>query len=324
MSYFFQSLFMQEEEEEESTTKMIDAVVIDRNIINLYREVRPILITGHIQNMGKGQDHCIQGSTVYNGMYTRYAAVFDGHGSDAVINFIRNISLEKMEKIMATNCPVTTMFHYVNDYVKITENFSGATMCLTRIFPTYIEIINSGDSQAIVYKNDQIEFISDTHDASNETDLLRVKKLTQFSHLNHADNIKMIDENTLCVRDAFYIVYDNNTCLICTQCLGHNGITGIKPDKTIIYYGEEDNVRVLLGSDGLFDMIIKEKFNDEYLEEDLLAILDLPGDVILNRATKRWLQEWSVCDLNNIYEKDTHQFEKEDCDDVCVVVVDIF
>jgi len=312
-----------QEEEEKAVKKMIDAVVIDRDIINLCREVRPILISGHVQTMCKGQDHCIQGSTIYNGIYIRYAAIFDGHGSDSVINFIRNISLEKMEKIMATNCPVTTMFHYVNDCVKITENFSGATMCLTRIFPTHIEIINSGDSQAVIYKNDQIVFISETHDALNETDLSRVKKLKQFSHLNHADNIKMIDEHTLCVRDAFYIVYDNNTCLICTQCLGHNGITGIKPDKTSVYYSDEDNVRVLLGSDGLFDMIIKQRYNDGYLEEDLLAIIDLPGDVILNRAVKRWMQEWYVCDLNNISEKDTHQFEKEDCDDVCVVIIDI-
>jgi serine/threonine protein phosphatase PrpC len=139
----------------------------------------------------------------------------------------------------------------------------------------------------------------------------------------HADNIKIIQETTLCIRDAFYIVYDNGNCLICTQCLGHNGITGIKPDKTIIDYTEEDNVRILLGSDGLFDMIIKQQFNDDYLEQDLLAIIDLPGEVILNRAIKRWMQEWRVCDINNISETTIHKFEKQECDDVCVVVIDI-
>ena len=323
MSYFFQSLFMQEEEEIETVTKMIDAVVIDKDIINLYRQLRSVLITEHIQQMGKGQDHCIHGSTVYNGIYIKYAAVFDGHGSSDVINFIRNISTDKMEKIMATECPITTMFHYVNECIKLSDKSSGSTMCVARIFSKHIEIINSGDSQAIVYKNDKIEFISDSHDALNDTDLERVKKMQHFDHLNHADNIKMIDEHTLCVRDAFYIVYDNNTCLICSQCLGHNGITGIKPDKTIINYTEEDNIRVLLGSDGLFDMIIKEKFNDGYLEQDLLDIIDLPGGVILNRAIKRWMQPWSVCDLNNISEKEFHQFEKQDCDDVCLVIIDI-
>ena len=323
MNYFFESLFMQEEEEEiESTTKIIDAVVVDQDLMNLNLN-RDVFITSHIQQMGKGQDYCIQGSTVYNGIYIKYAAVFDGHGSNDVINFIRNISIEKMKKIMATECPVTTMFHYVNECIKLSYQSSGSTMCVARIFPSHIEIINSGDSQAIVYKNNQIVFISETHDALNDTDLERVKKMKHFNHLMHADNIKMVYENTLCSRDSFYVVYDDNTCLICTQCLGHNGITGIHPDKTIIHYTEEDNIRVLLGSDGLFDMTIKQRFNDGYLEQDLLAIIDLPGDAILNRAIKRWMQQWCVCDINNISETKIHKFEKEECDDVCLVIIDI-
>lgn len=97
----------------------------------------------------------------------------------------------------------------------------------------------------------------------------------------------------------------------------------IKPDKTIINYTEEDNVRIILGSDGLFDMIIKQQFNDEYLEKDLLDMINLHGEVILNRAIKRWMQLWCVCDINNISETKIHQFEKQECDDICVVVIDI-
>jgi hypothetical protein len=129
---------MRENEEEVSTTKIIDAVVVDQDLINLNRN---FVITSHIQQMGKGQDHCIHGSTLYNGFHIKYAVVFDGHGSSDVINFIRNISIEKMKKIMATECPVTTMFNYVNECIKLPHQSSGSTMCVARIFPTHIEIL---------------------------------------------------------------------------------------------------------------------------------------------------------------------------------------
>jgi hypothetical protein len=51
----------------------------------------------------------------------------------------------------------------------------------------------------------------------------------------------------------------------------------------------------------------------------LFEIIDLPGQIIINRAVNRWLQEWNIEN-----DTDTIKFEKEDCDDVSIIVIDIF
>ena len=295
-----------------------------------------IIITEHIKQLCKGQDYTISGETIYNsnqgqticseidGILIKYAAVFDGHGTNDVINFIRNISKEKMNEIMGTNSPAKILFDYINNS-NICNSYrsSGSTMCLARIFPNYIEITNVGDSRAVVYKNEKIEFITREHNCNNRDEYDRISTQPNFLKFENTSNIKMISKNFLSNINSFYVIFNDNSALAPTQSLGHCGKTGIKPDIYTINYNKKDNLRILIGSDGFFDMVCKEENTNEIVLEDLYEIADLPGQVILNRAVSRWLQQWKVCPYNDKSIIEIQTFDEIDCDDVSVIVIDI-
>lgn len=291
----------------------------------IFMENREIIITEHVQQMCKHQDYTISGETEYRGESIKYAAVFDGHGSNIVIDFIRQISLEKMQIIMSSDMPGRTMFNYIVENVNLsseTNTSSGSTMCLARVFKNYIEITNIGDSQAVVYKNGQVNFISTPHNYNNKKEMQRLISESRILDCSETNGIKMIGANKIVSVMNNYIRFKlPNYLLIISQSLGHNGITGVAPDITIIPYNLNDTNRVILGSDGFFDMIIKEKYTNRFVNSDLLEIADYPGQVILNRAVERWTQEWNCLEHGEIREK--CRFTTTECDDISLVVVDV-
>jgi serine/threonine protein phosphatase PrpC len=285
---------------------------------------KSIIITEHVKQLCKGQDYTISGEINKNGIYIKYAAVFDGHGSDTVINFIRNIPKEKMDEIISTDHPVKILFDYINNYNLCRYNeSSGSTICLVKIYPTLIEIINAGDSQAVVYKNNNIEFITNPHNCTNINEISRISIQKKFLEFKDTNNIKMVSNNVLYNIRSLYAVFNDNTALAVTQALGHNGKTGIKPDIYTINYNNNDTLRILVGTDGFFDMIIKETNNDNIVLEDLYEIADLPGQVILNRTINRWLQEWKVCPYLDKSIIETQTFNESECDDISIIIIDI-
>jgi serine/threonine protein phosphatase PrpC len=280
---------------------------------------KQIIITEHIEQLSKSQDYTISGETIYENQKIKYAAVFDGHGTDSVIYFIRQISKEKMDEIMATKCPATTLYHYINaSYICKPDESSGSTICLVRIFSNYIEIINVGDSRAVIFKNDKIEFISKEHNYNNIIEQSRIKKEQKFKKFYDINSIKVVGKNILKEDILKYVLFNDGSGLALTQALGHNGKTGIHPTTSIISYNNNDSLRIILGSDGFFDMIIHDN-NNNFIKSDLLEIIDLPGQIILNHVIDRWRQEWQIIDST-----EKVKFKKEDCDDVSLVVIDIF
>jgi serine/threonine protein phosphatase PrpC len=288
------------------------------------KENNIIIITEHINQLCKGQDYTISGETIYNNIKIKYAAIFDGHGSDDIINLIRSISIEKMNEIMSNDNPGKLIFDYINDlYTYTNYRSSGSTMCLARIFPNYIEVTNIGDSRAVIFKNGKIQIITKEHNCNNKDEYTRISAQPNFLKFEYTTNIKIINNSFLSNYDSYYVLFKDNTMLALTQALGHNGKTGIKPDIYTVDYNQNDNLRILIGSDGFFDMIYKDENSNEIILEDLYEIADLPGQVILNRAVNRWLQEWKVYPYKNKSIIETQTFNKTDCDDVSLIIIDI-
>jgi serine/threonine protein phosphatase PrpC len=287
-----------------------------------------ITISEHVEQMFKGQDYTVSGQIEIDGQSVKYAVVFDGHGTDSVIRFIRNIKSDKMNEIMASPCPGTTMFHYINNATPklcIRGECSGSTMCLARIFPTYVEIINVGDSQAVVFKNGNIEFISDTHDYGNAKEKTRLEQEGRIHRAVDSSSMKIVNETEMYAVKAFYIMHKNdNLQLAVSQALGHDGKTGICPDRTVIPYEEADDIRIVLGSDGFFDMVLRERDEDKFVTQDLVDLVDMPGDAIMKRTLDRWLQKWEMYyTLEDPTVSMPGQFLKEQCDDVAIVKIAI-
>ena len=220
------------------------------------------------------------------------------------------------------------MFHYINyatPKLCIHGECSGSTMCLARIFPTYVEIINVGDSQAVVFKNGQIEFISETHDYGNVKEKERLDATSRIYYAVDSKSMKIVSETEMRVVKTFYIVHTNdNVQLAVSQALGHHGKTGVCPDRTIIPYSNMDDIRIVLGSDGLFDMVLRGRDSDRFLEQDLLDLLDMPCEAIVKRTIDRWLQPWNMYySLTDSTLSMSGQYDKDQCDDVAVVKVNI-
>jgi serine/threonine protein phosphatase PrpC len=281
-----------------------------------------VLTTECVEQLSKGQDFTCSGQTIFaeTGEEIHYACVMDGHGSDSCINFIRALPKTKIDELMGLTCPIRALQALIDkeNAVRPRES-SGATMCLARRFSDHIECLNCGDSQLVVFKNDKIEFISEEHNSNNEKERTRLSRTFDFLRFEESANIKMVAENKMTKADGHYAAFSNSTRLATTQALGHNGITGIRPDQKIIQYGSSDEIRVLIGSDGLFDMIIKKE-DGSYLEHDIMAMHSMPCELIVKRAVDRWLQEWHG-DFNGITQ--TYHYTKQDCDDVCAIVMDI-
>ena len=285
-----------------------------------------IQISEYVEQLSKHQDYTISGETRINETPVKYAAVFDGHGTSEVIQFIRRISKLKLNEIMATNCPATTLYNYINaSYVCQPGRSSGSTMCMARIFPEYVELLNVGDSQVVVFKNGNLEFVSDTHGYENDAEMARLTRENRIFKSLDSKTIKIVNDKKMFYMKSKYIIHVEGWGLLAvTQALGHAGKTGICPTRTEIpYIAGEDDVRIVLGSDGVFDMILRDADQeDQFIVSDIMEMMDMSAEEIGKRASNRWLQSWEMhYDLNDpsLYEVATYR--NEDADDVSVVKI---
>jgi serine/threonine protein phosphatase PrpC len=274
-------------------------------------------INSKINQLSKKQDYIISEQAIDNetGELFNWSVVFDGHGSNDCIQFIRNIPMQTMNEFVSGNQPIENLAKYINDNLKL-RNSSGSTMCLIKIYQNRIVCINCGDSQAAVYKNGKLEFITELHSFKNEKE--RVRLSDNVTYIPSYD-IEVVDGSTLISAYSEYIEWNEDyTKLACSQALGHNGVTGCVPDTVVIPITPGDRFKVIIGSDGLWDMIIKKN------DEDMLQLWGMDADAIMKQTTERWLQKWNMVDvLNNDPTVHYAKYEPHQCDDIAVVVADI-
>lgn len=273
------------------------------------------------EKMSKGQDQTYDGTFVdeETGESGRWGMVTDGHGTDQCIKFLRSISAETMNEFIGKKDPAGALFEHVNQYAGVClGECSGATMCLVKIYKDRIVCINCGDSQAAVYKNGQLEFLTIEHNSMNakEKDRLTAK----YSDIRYypSGNIELISPVRMIGVPMEYVCFPNtNMQLAVTQALGHRGITGCAADVTVIPYDPEDDIRVIIGSDGFWDMTMRKN------EAEMASLAQKNCHELLEFALGRWLQEWEMqLDLNDEYVQKA-SYTRTQCDDVGVVKIDI-
>jgi hypothetical protein len=93
--------------------------------------------------------------------------------------------------------------------------------------------------------------------------------------------------------------FSNGESLVPSQSLGHNGITGLEPGHYTLTFDIFDNIRVVCGSDGFWDMLPPTVGKAKELAEE---------------AVRRWNQEW-------IYGKHKTTYGGN-IDDVSVAILD--
>jgi len=88
-----------------------------------------------------------------------------------------------------------------------------------------------------------------------------------------------------------------------SQSIGHHNITGYQPERHIEYFNQEDTIQCILGSDGLFEMmLIKESLPTipellptelEELDKDTFDMLTMTAEELVLKAEHRWKKEWN-------------------------------
>jgi len=281
-------------------------------------ETHNIDIDMGLAQLCKGQDQTYSGIFIdeETGEQGKWAMITDGHGSNTCISFLRYIDQIQLNKMIGTKTPVENMAKYINQHAKIGKyESSGATMCLVKIYKDRIVSINCGDSQISVYKNNEHVFLSKPHDTFNLDEIKRIYRSFPGVRITKTKNIKIVSEKKMIGIDGEYIDFPSGTRLMMSQSLGHNGNTGYAPDHNTIYYNPGDKMKIIIGSDGFWDMILKDSEIQKISSMDCKDLLDF--------AVKRWLQDWDMYNNDNTDEYTTCRFVSDQCDDVGVVTVDI-
>jgi serine/threonine protein phosphatase PrpC len=279
-----------------------------------------VVVESSTNQLCKGQDYTyIDDITDTNGEECKVCIVFDGHGDNRVIHFIRSIPNNKMNELLSGKSPIETLANYINTNINYNNIVtSGSTMCLTKIYSNRIECFNCGDSQVAIFKNGSLEYINNEHNYKNEKERVRLNDKVIFKP---SSNIKMTDQNTLINVYSEYIEWnseDSSFMLACSQSLGHAGITGYDPEIMVIPILAEDKYKIIIGSDGLWDMIMLDN------EEDMKNLYLKNVNDIMEQTTNRWLQEWNMQDLlNNKPTIVKSKFKPKHCDDIAIIVADI-
>ena len=279
--------------------------------MNLYDKQHSIFRTQYItqemetRQLGKTkQDHVAHGSYIVGPqglveIKTYWTVLFDGHGNDQAINAIRSCDINRIMEKTRPYDDLQTLIQ--TDPMSTPEERlrSGSTMVYAKVTPTNhyteIEIVNIGDSSAALYVNHQAIFVTQQHDHTNASEIVRLFSEDRVDikdpfHKKDCD-FEVISPTEIISKDTTYIKFSNGVCLGPSQSLGHNGITGLKPTITHYRALRSDNIKVVLFSDGISTVIpvsgLLSKSSIDFIKYN--STTD-----ILNEAEHKWKQYWTL------------------------------
>jgi len=264
----------------------------------------------------KGQDYVCQGTSAdpITGEKFQWTMLNDGHGSNMCINFIRSIRQEKKDELISSPTPIEAIVEYIDGNAFIPKHEqTGATCVIVKCFPTRVECISAGDSQFLVFKNGELIYTSKEHNCQNEAERQRIAE--RGYEFTPSSNIKLLSETTATLAPADYVKFPDGSRLACTQALGHNSKTGYLPETYTFPIVEGETYRVVLGSDGVFDMTMLDN------AQDVQDLLTKTSQEICGKIVSRWLQEWEAHLPDKAPQK--FRYQRHECDDVSVATVDI-
>jgi serine/threonine protein phosphatase PrpC len=265
-----------------------------------------------VRGLGKNQDLAFTGSSKLKGDKFDYGIILDGHGSHQFIDFMKRM---EWLYIVSDEDPWETL-----NSILMENNFleGGSTIIIMRAFINRIEVISVGDSSIIIHKNGVLSYMNEKHTHTNPKEIERLKHLSSYRGIKKSkDYIPQIRNSTemQAKRGHYnYFGYDHMQ-LAMTQSLGHKNITGYEPERHIEYYEEMDTIHILMGSDGLFDMLLLKKYINtipehtptdlEDIEKDNQDILEMTATEIVEKAERRWKKEdwsyhWHIKDYSQI------------------------
>ena len=261
-----------------------------------------------IEGLDKNQDIAFCGKTVFDDISKNYYWFVgcDGHGRKDNYNIIEVLKKFDWKNIMCQENSFEVVFEKLNSTTLYNpyryNQYTGATYYEAKIYNNRVEICNVGDSGICVFLDKKLIYSTTPHNLSNAAEMERLNDRIQSGNIvvDKCEITQMKDSTTLQFVEGEYYVF-NGQRLALTQSLGHNNITGVKPERKIIHFDEEQDVQIIGGSDGLWDIVMKEE------------ICDMNAVSLVELAKSRWKGEWNV-----IWNNETYREKFHNCDDVTV------
>jgi serine/threonine protein phosphatase PrpC len=270
-----------------------------------------------IQQMASGQDYVCTGTGVDSetGESFDYTMLNDGHGGDFCINYIRGMSANEKAECIGSPDPIRALVAKIDGSgcVPIYKS-SGATAVILKCYADRAQVITCGDSQAVIFKDGAVMHITQEHNSTHQEERVRVTASGK-NYFVQSSNVRLVSDTEMELVQAEYLSFPNGSMLACTQALGHNSITGYAPASFTFVYQQGVSYKVVLASDGVFDMMIPES------ENDMEMLRKSTSQEICDWTVARWLQEWRYKDHNGNWNR--QQYKRENCDDVSVAIARI-
>jgi serine/threonine protein phosphatase PrpC len=249
----------------------------------------------------------------------------DGHGDDTFINIIRRLN---WDFIMGHESSYDCLMKILETSTHLYNINSGSTLAMVKIYPTQIDSITIGDTPVIIYKNEHLVYKSPLHNLDNPIEKERIQKDGKYS-VFYKYSAKIETFKKYRVSLLGYTTFNNDVSLSMTQSIGHQGVALYKPDTFKYNYDVDDNIRVIVGSDGFFDMWIlydESIKNPTHVVDSELDHIDMVtrnssylSEKVLNRWTQQWEHHWNP-ECQTDYQ--VNCFTSEDIDDISIVVWD--
>jgi len=282
------------------------------------------------RQLGSCQDHSAYGSYDTELGKTIWGVALDGHGKNHAIHKIRGANLDEIMKLPT---PWTQLQELLDSDTTVLDNIklnSGSTMVLTKIHlyehETQVVVSNIGDSTGVVFVNDVPVFMTTSHSYNNACEILRLIQENRVDlhnvHAKEGFNFEIISPTTLRSIIGTYVSFKTPMGikkLAMTQSLGHMGITGLKPDITIIRCKPTDHIRVCMCSDGVSDVLPVNGLDSH----DTFSFMSSSTTVLLDEAERRWKQKWIVHQNTDLRNEPTTVFPKNGYDDCCCTMLTI-
>lgn len=240
-------------------------------------------INDYIIATGNDQDFVETGFVKKTAKETfHYIVLADGHGKNNVIDKIKAL---KWPKILC-NFEKDNIFKHLELNDNNTPK-SGSTLSIVKIYSDRIECFWVGDSTIKIFKNNEEFFVSKSHNQDNVEEFERIKKSDFYIGFTKAHKHEVIDENNITMIEdgGRYFQFERNNIIEkinMTNSLGHNNVTGKFIQNKTILINNDDKYEVIVGSDGLWDMVIsKDKIND------------MNSESLCKMAYGRWTQVWT-------------------------------
>jgi serine/threonine protein phosphatase PrpC len=252
-----------------------------------------------IEGLDKNQDIAFCGKTNFDDSSKDYYWFVgcDGHGKKDKFNIIEVLKQLDWNYIMCQENSFDTLLEQLKP-IKNYNKYSGSTYYEAKIFKDRVEICNVGDSGICVFIDKNIVYSTTPHNLSNAAELERLSERIQSCNIvvDKCQVTKMKDNKTIHFVEGEYYEFDNDR-LALTQSLGHNNITGLEPERKTIYFEENQDIQIIGGSDGLWDVVMKED------------LFDMNAVSLAELAKSKWQGEWNVIWNNEIYRDKFHSYD---------------